>query len=84
MKQFTNHEALRADDLHALVIATEALARNLSDSVSLMIDQEIRSALARAAIIADHVEATARPGEGKDAAAEIGQRIRAMMEGRDE
>ena len=39
--------------------------------------------LERAALIADQVEATARPGDGKDAAAEIGRRIRAMMgEGR--
>ena len=36
--------------------------------------------LERAALIADQVEATARPGDGKDAAAEIGRRIRAMME----
>ena len=37
-------------------------------------------ALEIAALIADQVEATARPGDGKDAAAEIGRRIRAMME----
>jgi hypothetical protein len=80
MKRFTNHEALRTDDLHALVIATEALARNMSDLVSSMIDQEIRAALARAAIIADHVGAKARPGEAKETADEIGWRIRAMME----
>ena len=39
--------------------------------------------LEQAALVADQVEATARPGDGKDAAAEIGRRIRAMMgEGR--
>ncbi len=37
--------------------------------------------LEQAALIADQVEATARPGDGKDAAAEIGRRIRALMEG---
>ena len=36
--------------------------------------------LEQAALIADQVEATARPGDGKDAAAEIGRRIRALME----
>ena len=61
------------------MITSESLARSLSDSVSRMIDQEIRAALAGAAIIADQVEATADPGHGKDAAAEIGRRIRALM-----
>ena len=37
--------------------------------------------LERAALIADQVEATARPGDAKDAAAEIGRRIRALMDG---
>ena len=37
--------------------------------------------LQSAGLIADQVEATARPGDGKDAAAEIGRRIRALMEG---
>ena len=37
-------------------------------------------ALQEAALIADQVEATARPGDGKETAAEIGRRIRAMME----
>jgi len=37
-------------------------------------------ALDEAALIADKVEATARPGGGKDAAAEIGRRIRALKE----
>ena len=41
-----------------------------------------QAALAGAALVADQVEATARPGDGKDAAAEIGRRIRAMMDGR--
>ena len=36
--------------------------------------------LERAARVADQVEATARPGGGKDAAAEIGRRIRALKE----
>jgi len=36
--------------------------------------------LERAAQVADQVEAVARPGDGKDAAAEIGRRIRALME----
>ena len=36
--------------------------------------------LERAAQVADQVEAAARPGDGKDAAAEIGLRIRALME----
>ena len=39
-----------------------------------------QAALAGAALVADQVEATARPGEAKDAAAEIGRRIRALME----
>jgi hypothetical protein len=38
-------------------------------------------ALADAAFFADQVEARARPGDGKDAAAEIARRIRALMEG---
>lgn len=38
-------------------------------------------ALADAAFFADQVESTARPGDGKDAASEIGRRIRALMEG---
>ena len=38
-------------------------------------------ALEIAALIADQVEATARPGDGKDAAAEIARRIRALMDG---
>ena len=37
-------------------------------------------ALEIAALAADQVEAMARPGDGKDAAAEIGRRIRALME----
>ena len=37
-------------------------------------------ALEIAALIADQVEATARPGEAKETAAEIGRRIRALME----
>ena len=36
--------------------------------------------LEQAALVADQVGAKARPGDGKDAAAEIGRRIRAMME----
>lgn len=40
--------------------------------------------LEQAALVADQVEATARPGDGKDAAAEIGRRIRALMGGGDE
>ena len=36
--------------------------------------------LERAAQVADQVEAAARPGDGKAAAAEIGLRIRALME----
>jgi|APGre2960657404_1045060.scaffolds.fasta_scaffold176998_2 hypothetical protein len=32
-----------------------------------------------AALVADQVEATARPGDGKETAAEIGRRIRALM-----
>lgn len=36
--------------------------------------------LEQAARIADQVKATARPGHGKNAAAEIGRRIRALME----
>ena len=37
-------------------------------------------ALEIAALAADQVEATARPGDGKDAVAEIGRRILALME----
>ncbi len=37
-------------------------------------------ALADAALFADQVEATARPGDAKETAAEIGRRIRALME----
>ena len=62
------------------MITSEALARNLSDSIASMIDQEIRAALAGAALQADQVGAKARPGDGKDTADEIGRRIRAMME----
>lgn len=41
------------------------------------------AALASASLIADRVEATAKPGDGKETAAEIGRRIRALMgEGR--
>ena len=40
----------------------------------------MKLALQEAALIADQVEATARPGDGKDSAAEIGRRIRALME----
>jgi hypothetical protein len=36
--------------------------------------------LEQAASVADQVEATARPGDGKDTAGEIGRRIRALME----
>ena len=36
--------------------------------------------LAQAALIADQVEAAAEPGHGKETAAEIGRRIRALME----
>lgn len=36
--------------------------------------------LERAALAADQVEATARPGKAKETAAEIARRIRAMME----
>jgi len=38
------------------------------------------AALQAAALIADQVEASADPGDGKDAADEIGRRIRALME----
>lgn len=37
-------------------------------------------ALADAALVADQIEAKAKPGDGKEAAAEIGKRIRALME----
>ena len=37
-------------------------------------------ALEEAALIADKVEASADPGDGKDAADEIGRRIRALIE----
>lgn len=36
--------------------------------------------LERAALVADQVEANAEPGNGKETAAEIGRRIRALME----
>lgn len=39
-----------------------------------------QAALAGAALVADQVGATARPGDGKDTADEIGRRIRSMME----
>lgn len=44
-------------------------------------DVMTNAALGSAALIADKVEATAKPGDGKDTAAEIGRRIRALMEG---
>lgn len=37
--------------------------------------------LEQAALIADQVKSTARPGHGKNAAAEIGRGIRALKEG---
>ena len=40
--------------------------------------------LERAALAADQVEATARPGKAKETAAEIGRRIRALKEKIDE
>ena len=36
--------------------------------------------LERAALVADQVGAKARPGDAKDAAAEIGRRIRSLMQ----
>lgn len=36
--------------------------------------------LEQTALIADQVEATAKPGHGKETAAEIGRRIRSLME----
>ena len=36
--------------------------------------------LEQTALIADQVEATAEPGHGKETAAEIGRRIRALMD----
>lgn len=36
-------------------------------------------ALAEAALVADQVEAKARPGDGKETAGEIGRRIRALQ-----
>ena len=62
------------------MITSETLARSLSTSVARMIDEAIKAALAEAALIADHVGAKARPGDGKDTADEIGRRIRALME----
>lgn len=65
------------------MITAETLARSLSDSIARMMDEAIYAALAEAALIADHVEATARPGDGKDTAAEIARRIRVIMEAHD-
>ena len=61
------------------LISTEVLARSLSHSVSRMIDEENRVALAAAAIIADQVKTTAEPGHGKDTAEEIVRRIMALV-----
>ena len=71
-------------------IRSEVSARNrasLEEVTGLIVHHEKvlvqtarQAALAGAALVADQVEATARPGDGKDAAAEIGRRIRAMME----
>ena len=44
------------------------------------LDEESGELLEQAASVADQVEATTRPGDWKDAAAEIGKRIRALME----
>ncbi len=60
------------------------ILRGMADQlrhVSAETDCLCNAMLQRAALIADQVEATARPGDGKDAAAEIGRRIRALIEG---
>ena len=69
MRQFDDHEAFYAASLNqnSKRIANKRVTR--------------QNALADAAFVADQVEFTARPGDGKDAAAEIGRRIRALMEG---
>lgn len=68
-----------------VMTTSESLTRHLSDYVARAIDKAIRGALAEAALIADQVEAKAEPGHGKETAAEIGRRIRALtVEGRHE
>ena len=64
-----------ANQLRALAVTLDAEG----DELLLLRDD----ALEQAARMADRVEMEARPGDGKDAAAEIGRRIRALIgEGR--
>jgi hypothetical protein len=62
-----------AKELRALAVTVDAEGDDL-----LLLRAEV---LEDAARMADRVEMEARPGDGKDAAAEIGRRIRALMEG---
>ena len=68
------------DRVTDILIMLRGMADQLRQ-VSAETDYLCNAMLGRAALIADQVEATARPGEAKDAAAEIGRRIRALMEG---
>ena len=67
------------DSVTDILIMLRGMADQLRQ-VTAETDYLCNAMLGRAALIADQVEATARPGDGKDAAAEIGRRIRALMQ----
>lgn len=63
----------------------ERIARihqQISQQISARMEDVLRECVEHCARIADQVEATARPGEAKETAGEIGQRIRALREHR--
>jgi len=74
-----NESIAAADRLKTYSKRLRVLASNLEAEAGESLITRL-SLLEQAAVIADQVEATAEPGHGKEAAAEIGRRIRALME----
>ena len=60
-----------AKELHELAVDIDEESGELQMALAAVLEQ--------AALVADQVEAKAEPGHGKETAAEIGRRIRALM-----
>lgn len=77
---------MSAQDIHVWEQIYDIHRAEFVQKVSGLIDRHeevlLHAAFESAARIADQVEATARPGEAKETAGEIGQRIRALREPR--
>ena len=69
-----------AKELHELAVDIDEESGELQMALAEVLEQAALAVLEQAALVADQVEAKAEPGHGKETAAEIGRRIRALME----